>query len=38
VENAPGPVVEQEKERKATHAANVARLQEQYRQLETLRD
>jgi len=38
VENAPGPVVKQEKERQAAHAANVINLREQYRQLESLRD
>ncbi len=38
VENAPGPVVEQEKERQAAHAANVINLRDQYRQLESLRD
>ncbi|MSQ98830.1 MAG: valine--tRNA ligase [Xanthomonadales bacterium] len=38
VENAPGPVVEQEKERQAAHAANVINLRKQYRQLESLRD
>jgi len=38
VENAPGPVVEQEKERQAAHAANVVNLREQCRQLESLRD
>jgi valyl-tRNA synthetase len=38
MENAPGPVVEQEKARQAAHAANVVNLREQYRQLESLRD
>ncbi len=38
VKNAPDTVVEQEKERKVTHASNVAKLQDQYRQLESLRD
>ena len=38
VDNAPAAVVEQERERKATHAANVINLQQQYEQLESLRD
>ncbi|HMB60671.1 MAG TPA: valine--tRNA ligase, partial [Xanthomonadales bacterium] len=38
VENAPDEVVEQEKERKANHQANVDGLLEQYEQLESLRD
>jgi valyl-tRNA synthetase len=38
VDNAPAVVVEQERERKAAHAANVINLELQYRQLESLRD
>jgi valyl-tRNA synthetase len=38
VDNAPAAVVEQEKERKASHEANVVNLQLQFDQLESLRD
>ncbi len=38
VENAPAEVVEQEKERLATHEANVERFREQVRRLESLRN
>jgi valyl-tRNA synthetase len=38
VDNAPAVVVEQERERKTAHAANVINLQRQYGQLESLRE
>jgi valyl-tRNA synthetase len=38
VDNAPAAIVEQERERRSAHAANVSNLRQQYQQLESLRD